>query len=751
LHESYTELLITLKSSKFAKYLSIYWQIKFSAEYMYKFILFISLLFNFFFASAQYNNVWYFGRQAALSFNPPNTGGAIPHSLGNSVMIADEGCSSVCDTAGNILFYTNGVTVYNKNHQVMLNGDGLAGNLSAVQSGLIVPHPGISHLYYVFTTGSLETNFTNGYNYSIVDMQQDGGAGAVVTKNILLESSCTERMAAIRHADGRSVWFIGNDNSSNTFRAWLISCQGLQPTPIVSTVGDVINQHQFVNNGMLKGSPDGKYICQTQFPLFSETGIPPNFAQLFDFDNTTGQLTNVRKIGFSNSAYTACEFSPNSKMLYLVRTYDGQIDQLEVTLPSLANILASRVSARTRIGNYGIQLAPDGKIYLATANSRFLSTINNPDEKAPAFQYTEDAVALSTGTTIAALPSFINDVSKSPFNSINYNITDSCNATVQFSSNASLPLPLIYEWDFGDGTQSNIANPTHTYNPKNRLYTVRLKITTGTGCGNVQRSLTFLPSGQLPISTNFKTFGGCDSGYLRFELENQPPANYSGMFTWYFGDGNTSNQLNPTHVFANAGTYHIKLKYKSTTTCLDDSTETNVDLIRLSVPLTVSPPQTIYSGQKISLFANGTGKHYNWTPTIGLNNASINKPIASPAATTTYKVKNFNDAGCFNEDSIKVTVVELTDVYIPNGFTPNNDGNNDIMYPMMGTKFELLEFSIFSRWGERIFTTKEKGTGWNGTVKGILQDSNAYVWVLRFKNKETNAITEKKGSFTLIR
>ena len=86
---------------------------------------------------AQRNNIWYFGRKAGLNFNQP-----APVPLLNSAMNTDEGCSSICDANGHLLFYTNGVTVFDRNHKVMLNGEGLSGNISTSQSGLIVPHPG---------------------------------------------------------------------------------------------------------------------------------------------------------------------------------------------------------------------------------------------------------------------------------------------------------------------------------------------------------------------------------------------------------------------------------------------------------------------------------------------------------------------------------------------------------------------------------------------------------------------------------
>jgi hypothetical protein len=187
--------------------------------------------------SAQENNMWYFGTKAALNFNPSPTG-PIPTVLSNSVMDAKEGSANICDKQGNLLFYTNGLTIYNKNHQVMLNGDGLMGNISSVQSSIIIPQPGNDSIFFVFTSDAIENNYVNGYRYSVVDIKRDGGKGEVITKNILLWSSCTERMVAARHADGISVWLITNDNSSNTFRSWLVTCTGIQPAPVVSSAGD---------------------------------------------------------------------------------------------------------------------------------------------------------------------------------------------------------------------------------------------------------------------------------------------------------------------------------------------------------------------------------------------------------------------------------------------------------------------------------------------------------------------------------
>ncbi len=715
---------------------------------------FFTLAFLLFFKCgyAQLNNIWYFGNRAGISFNLPPTNQASPFALSNSAMTSSEACSSICDTLGNLLFYTNGISVYNRNHVIMQNGDNLAGNVSAVQSGLIVPHPGNSNLYFIFTTDAIENNFANGYNYSIVDMSLDAGLGQVTAKNILLQSSCTERIAAVRHADGTSVWIITNDNNSNIFRSWLINCQGLQSTPVVSIAGVVLNQHYFVNTGMLKASADGKYICQSHFPLFDENNIPPNFIQLFDFNNATGALTNSRSIGFPNSAYTNCEFSPDSKLLYLLRTYHSQVDQIEITLPTMATILASRYSFATSLTNYGIQAAPDGKIYLAPNNSRSLSVINAPNIKGAGCNFVNNQKELSFGGTVAGLPSFINDLSYSPLNSISAEIIDSCAGTVRFTTTASLTPPLTYEWDFGDGNTSNLQSPSHTYTPKDKFYAVRLKITSATQCGTVRSSKTIFPTGIMPVNTAFRTYGGCDSGYFRFEMINPPPSgSNTGQLLWTFGDGTTSTAINPTHTYSSTGQYTVRLSYQTTTNCLNNFTETTVDMLRLSSAINLSPSQTIYKGQKIKLQATGVGNFYNWTPSIGLNSTLIPNPTASPIITTTYKVRNTNNAGCYTEDSVKITVVELNDVYMPSAFTPNNDGKNDEIYPLIGTKFEIKEYSIYNRWGQKVFSTTKSFTGWNGSINGIPQDAGVYLWILSVLNKGKNIVVEKKGNFVLIR
>ncbi len=703
----------------------------------------IFALFVSFSVKAQQNNIWYFGLKGGLNFNNV-PGSSSPFAIGNSAMLANEGCSSVCNDNGQLLFYSNGVTVYNRNHQVMLNGDNLAGNISSVQSCLIVPIPGNDSLFYIFTSDAVENNYARGYCYSLVNMKRDNGFGEVIAKNGLLQAPGTERLTAARHANGTDVWVITNDNNSNTFRAWLVGCNGIQAAPVVSNIGVVLDQDIIANVGMIKVSPDGKQLCQTHFPLFDNV---PNFAQLFDFDNATGNFSNPRTIDFPDAQYLSCEYSPDSKLLYMVRTFDKAIDQLEAKLPTVAAILASRITINTGLASYlGVQLAPDGKIYLAW-QSTFLGAINQPNTKGPGCNYQQRQIELLNAASYLGLPAFINDLSYNPDNGFTYTILDSCAGTIQFQGFSTMAGPVQWFWDFGDGNTSNTHNPVHTFNPADKDYLVRLVITSGIGCGSIKLSKSIYPRG-ITTDVDFDFVANCDSGYIRFINKFPFAQGTAGQYTWDFGDGTTSTAVNPIHTYNQPGNHPVKLKLTTTTRCLDDSMTKTVAMPNL--PVTISGNQTIFIGQQIQLFVDGPGTTYQWSPATGLSNTTVAKPLASPVQDIMYKASVINNNGCSGDDSVRITVVDLDDIYVPTAFTPNNDSKNDDIKPFFGTKFTLKEFSIFNRWGERVFTSTTRGEGWKGKINGVEQNPGVYVWILKFVDDKGKA-KEKKGTVILIR
>ena len=713
--------------------------------------LIITFLFTIYFlfpapTNAQRNNTWYFGNYSGLDFND-TTGAALPLPLSNNAMKADEGCSSMSDEQGRILFYTNGVEIYNRNFQVMANGDDIGGHISAFQSSMIVQHPGQDHLYYVFTSDAYENQNAKGHRYAVVDIKANDSNGVVLSKNMILSATGTERLAAARHANGIDVWVITNDPNSNTFRAWLVNCAGLQTNPVVSVVGDVPGMHELVNVGALKFSPDGKMLCQTHFQDLLAGDLPPDFFQLFDFNNSTGVLSNPRRLEFPSVTYVNCEFSPNSEYLYLTKGNLPSIDQFNVKLATTASIMASRTIIPAPSGILAMQLGPDGRIYVAPYG-RQCGIINKPDLPYPSCDYQPEQLEL-TRAIMGGFPASVNDLSSDPYNNLDFQVLDSCLGQVRFTGSTSMSGAISWSWDFGDGTISTLQNPIHTFNPVKKNYIVRLVITSLSGCGKITRQRVLNPSGVDAVLA-FDQFGGCDSGYARFENLSTTLVDPGFYYTWDFGDGHTSSELQPTHVYSQPGSYIVKLKLHTNKACLDDSITAVMDMVTFNGTVTASEDRVIFEGQTIQLFSDGPGNNYEWTPSTGLNNAHIHNPKATPAQDITYKVKVSNQTGCFAEEEVKISVVEPTDVYIPTGFTPNNDGRNDLLMPIFGSKYMLESFTVFNRWGERIFNTSERWAGWDGRINGALQATGIYVWTIRIKDPSGEMIT-RKGTAALIR
>ena len=146
------------------------------------------------------------------------------------------------------------------------------------------------------------------------------------------------------------------------------------------------------------------------------------------------------------------------------------------------------------------------------------------------------------------------------------------------------------------------------------------------------------------------------------------------------------------------------------------------------------------------------GNTYQWSPATSLNNPNIPNPIANPTETTTYTVEAFNSLGCNTIDSLTIyfTKTGVSNIYLPNAFTPNGDGHNDIfMVEALGAA-KIKHFSIFNRWGQMVFSTDDIAKGWDGTFNGVAQPAGTYVWQVQTSDPCV-ASPFKKGQVTLIR
>ncbi|MEZ4857140.1 MAG: IPT/TIG domain-containing protein [Gelidibacter sp.] len=333
-------------------------------------------------------NHWYFGNQAAIKFE-----NNIPIALTNSAMTQVEGVASISDANGNLLFYTNGITIFNKNHQVMANGTGLTSNSSNTQAAFIVPFPQNVDKYFVITPGP--------YNYSIVDMTLDNGNGAVIStaKNIPITNENSEKVAGLLASNQTDVWLITYGANQKRFNVYKITPNGINMTPIISEFS--IASGFF---GYMKISPDGTKIALANFN---------QSFHLYDFDASSGIVSNQKVISFTNSiggfGSYGIEFSPNNNLVY-VSDHRGQnrVFQFDITMQSPELIANSMIALETNTVALGaIQLGPDKKIYVARENNGFLGVIHNPDVVGTECNYVAEGMGLGGKTSNLGLPGFV--------------------------------------------------------------------------------------------------------------------------------------------------------------------------------------------------------------------------------------------------------------------------------------------------------------------------------------------------------
>ncbi len=423
----------------------------------------ILFLFSFFLFSLtafpqQRAAVWYFGDGAGLDFKSGK-----PEVLTNGVLEAEAGCASICDTSGNLLFYTNGKSVWNKEHQIMANGDTLNASQQINQNSVIVPKPKSDSIYYLFTINTFDSLM--GLNYSVVNMNQENGLGRMVEKNIPVTKNVLEKIAAIKHCNNEDYWIITH-GFSNSFYVYRLSKDGFNPDTIKSKVGTVPR----ADIGYLKVSPAANKIV---LPVNNQEVI----AEIFDFNSRSGKISNPIKI-IARQENTYCyglEFSPGGNMLY-VSTGGKKYELLQYNLRNETEEgINSSVFQIATGNNFAMQLAPNGKIYVASENRPYLNAVTKPEEVGEGCDYQTEAVVFENAFSRMGLPNFV----QSWFYKAAFDFENTCfRDSTQFTFFQFENIDSVF-WSFGDLTKQHLSggdnfSVKHVY-PGIGFYTVELQ------------------------------------------------------------------------------------------------------------------------------------------------------------------------------------------------------------------------------------------------------------------------------------
>ncbi len=352
-------------------------------------LILIFCLFAHYGYSQQRAAVWYFGNRAGIDFS-----GGLPVPVNGNQMVAEKGCSVVCNREGQIQFYTNGILLWNRKGGLMAGCDSLHGSQYLNQNSIIVPQPLSDSVYWLFTVNGSDSVLK--FTYSIVDMNRQNGLGEVTLLNDTLLSMIVEKVSAVKHCNGRDYWIVTHD-ISDIFYSFRLTPDGITEK-VTSKVGGTAK----ADIGYLKISPAGDKIVM---PLNNENVL----AELCDFDNKTGRIAHPLFI-YRKNPDTYCfgiEFSPDGNMLYM--TTGGkhfnlwQFDLRNKTEDGLNNS-GVKISSGN---NFAMQLAPDGKIYIARENTPYLNAVKHPDRRGIDCGYEAKSLFLHGREVFKGLPNFV--------------------------------------------------------------------------------------------------------------------------------------------------------------------------------------------------------------------------------------------------------------------------------------------------------------------------------------------------------
>ena len=638
-------------------------------------------------------NQWRFGYGSGLDFN-----GGFPIVKESSIQSA-EAAASVSDCYGELLFYTDGETVWGANNSMMDGGydlKGVGANYPCSQGALIVKRPNSSSIYYIFTSSD-----TYGINYSIVNMVANGGQGKVIQKNINLSSSLTQKLGVTYHQNGKDIWVITHYENSNIYETFLVTQTGVS-LQVKSSVGPVFTS----SHGDIKFNQQGTKVgavVQDQ-----------NLITLADFNNLTGKVSNSYGLMGKYNSPHGCEFSPSGNKFYVSAWgINGGVIQFQVSGNNSSTI---SLNAKNISGNFkpsgSLQLAPNGKIYVAHepnlwSSSSYLGIINFPENTGSSTVFNKQGIYLGSSGSSWELPNVtltnenipeLNDIDAEEFC---FNSETKFNLT----SNSGV---LDVTWDFNDPNSgvfnySTEMSPKHIFSsPGNYL----VKATVTNICAIEEYSkLVVIDEG--PVS-NLDSVNTCSFTDLDVGFSALPGVSYD----WTPSEGLSADNIsdpsfNSSGIEGNSFTYTListspgGCEFKDTL---------NIELYKKEK---AGEDQILCPGFGVTLTVDSGVSSVIWQGD-SINDSVSLTPFVKPSVSTEYIVELIDTNGCVVLDTVFVDVNPnvLVDAGLDKSICIGDSiaiGNN-ISRDSTVFSWELAELVLNSNAGETV--SFPKNTQW---------------------------------------
>jgi gliding motility-associated-like protein len=571
-------------------------------------------------------NHWYFGNGAAIKFD--SLTGEV--SADNTPLNFDfaNGTTAVSHGDGSLLFYSNGSTIYNKNHQILEKG--IKGDSTLPQNSIIIPEPESNRYFYLFTV----KNDSLFYTQIDRDAAPDGN-GKVTSKNVFLFKPVNSALTAAKSGD--TTWLITHVQNTNTFLSFPVTSDGAPFTPVTSSAGTATDN----NPVYLKGNSDGTKLV-----------ITGTSTELFDFDGITGQVSNPIKVNIPGAS--SAEFTQDGGSLFIntgnstttggTASPGGSMYKIDPATGFATDTLFTNDTLKANLGT--IQLGPDGKIYMAKGDS-CLAVID-----ADTLNYY--GLCLNSRKIYQSLPNFPPQFFKPPVGP-GFSGNNACLGTpINFTGSNPWEdkdyITVSFVYDFGDGSPKVFTkDATHTYSgPGN--YTVKATITANSCKPETSElEITIYP---IPDLSHIKPdYTICANDSVKIDARNNGAA-----YLW--STGSTAQ----TETFRTGGTYNVLVGYDAS--CIRSKQFT---VTEKPIPdVTAGPDVKTCTGVPVTLTAQANNVTYSWS------NGQTSKTI-NPATSGRYIIE-VSDGTCKNRDTVNVTFLPRP---VTAGFTERTVTCND--------------------------------------------------------------------------
>ncbi|WP_207632817.1 gliding motility-associated C-terminal domain-containing protein [Foetidibacter luteolus] len=716
-------------------------------------------------SSLQHMAHWYFGYFCSLDFSsglPVKTNTALANYTmqGESTypgqLPSVSATVSLSDSSGNLLFYSNGVSVWNSKHQ-KINKSSILGksDINASTGICYVPFPGDPGKYFI---AGIYPNFNEtdcGVRFALIDLASNTVQQYREFNHSSLPRRFSEFLTVVPHCNGTDYWIIVKGfNQDKNFYSFLVTVNGIDAgqAPVIS--GGFTHPGYGGSGNQLKANKQGNKLM-----LASPHGyVNIEAGALYDFDSRTGEVKNEKQIpnvpGYNN-VQSGTAFSPNGEYFYLMRSsnlatngppywmFQYRVSDMQYNILATTGFYFS----------HPFQLGPDKQLYIVNGYN-YLAKLSNPDLWGGAafngefISFSEGSFSMSAGVS---LPAFID--AKRPEPTHPEFIVEPVNCQ-SFTFTALCFDDYTASWDMGDGSPIQTGHVVnYTYN-ESGVFNVTLTLSKAAWAyGSTTKKVIVLP---LTASiTGLDTVCITQSFTSQYYANNLPGADYK----WSITNGAVQGLDNLSYVDIvwpggrNTGQVKVTLsREKCSISATRNVVINNRPVIEWNVKnrvcitdapfaLQATPAGGAYTG-------NGVQNNMFYPSTAGKGNHIL-----------TYTYASGSDCFAQIDKTIEVNTTCVPPVIdtslfrgpgIPSAFTPNNDGLNDVFRIPYDASFQVKQLSIYNRWGQIIYSSRNILKGWDGTIKGLPAPPATYIYSVTGTRTDGSPVTFK-GFVVLMR